>query len=319
VLLRTTVGEHDKAIESGQKFRKYYPRDDAADEVIFLMGKAHEKAGKKKEAEALYDQYSKNARSVNGQIEALVRLAAVKSDDERGAAAALDRAIHIYAQKKNQLSDRGKYYAAKARYMQGEAVLEKYESVKIEGDVKQLKQRLKQKSELLKKAAETFLGTAEMGVAEWTTAALYQIGFTYESFSKALLGSPPPEKLSEQEREIYRQSIDEFVVPIEERSLEAYESGWQKAIELGIFNSWTAKMREALGRLNSELYPPLKETGFKLRSRGNTAMPALIDGTRRSPQGGSERFLISNGAKASKADKASTSDKAEPPAKAGKK
>ena len=38
-----------------------------------------------------------------------------------------------------------------------------------------------------------------------------------------------------------------FVVPIEERSLEAYESGWQKAIELGIFNSWTAKMREALG------------------------------------------------------------------------
>src|SRR6185369_17710288 len=90
VLLRTTVGEHDKAIESGQKFRKYYPRDDAADEVIFLMGKAHEKAGKKKEAEALYDQYSKNARSVNGQIEALVRLAAVKADDERGASAALD-------------------------------------------------------------------------------------------------------------------------------------------------------------------------------------------------------------------------------------
>src|SRR6185369_10210336 len=76
VLLRTTVGEHDKAIDSGQKFRKYYPRDESADEVIFLMGKAHEKAGKKKEAEALYDQYSKNARSVNGQIEALVRLAA---------------------------------------------------------------------------------------------------------------------------------------------------------------------------------------------------------------------------------------------------
>ena len=321
VLLRTTVGEHDKAIESGQKFRKYYPRDESADEVIFLMGKAHEKAGKKKEAETLYDQYSKNARSVNGQIEALVRLAGVKSDDERGASAALDRAIHIYTQRKNQLSDRGKYYAAKARYMQGEAVLAKYEAVKIEGDVKQLKQRLKQKSELLKKAAETFLGTAEMGVAEWTTAALYQIGFTYESFSKALLNSPPPDKLSDQEKELYKQSIDEFVVPIEERSLEAYESGWQKAIELGIFNSWTAKMREALGRLNSELYPPLKETGFKLRSRGNSAMPALIDGTRRTQAGGSEKFLIaggSGGAKGAKADKPSPGDKAEP-AKAGKK
>src|SRR6185369_6244259 len=242
-----------------------------------------------------YDQYSKNARSVNGQIEALVRLAAVKADDERGASAALDRAIHIYTQRKNQLSDRGKYYAAKARYMQGEAVLAKYEAVKIEGDVKQLKQRLKQKSELLKKAAETFLGTAEMGVAEWTTAALYQIGFTYESFSKALLNSPAPDKLSDQEKELYKQSIDEFVVPIEERSLEAYESGWQKAIELGIFNSWTAKMREALGRLNSELYPPLLETGFRLQSRGRAALPALIDGTRRSNTGGSEMHLIAVG------------------------
>lgn len=322
VLLRTTVGEHDKAIDSGQKFRKYYPRDESADEVIFLMGKAHEKAGKKKDAEALYDQYSKNARSVNGQIEALVRLAGVKSDDERGASAALDRAIHLYAQRKNQLSDRGKYYAAKARYMQGEAVLAKYESVKIEGDVKQLKQRLKQKSELLKKAAETFLGTAEMGVAEWTTAALYQIGFTYESFSKALLNSPAPDKLSDQEKELYKQSIDEFVVPIEERSLEAYESGWQKAIELGIFNSWTAKMRDALGRLNSELYPPLKETGFKLRSRGNATMPALIDGTRRTASGSSEKFLIakgSNGEKSAKPDAPATSEKSDFSSKAGKK
>jgi tetratricopeptide (TPR) repeat protein len=314
VLLRATVGEHDKAIASGQTFRKYYPRDEAADEVIFLMGKAHEKAGKKKDAEALYDQYSKSARSVNGQIEALVRLATVKADDERGASAALDRAIHLYAQRKNQLSDRGKYYAAKARYMQGEAVLAKYESVKIEGDVKQLKQRLKQKSELLKKAAETFLGTAEMGVAEWTTAALYQIGFTYESFSKALLGSPPPAQLSDPEKEIYRQSIDEFVVPIEERGLEAYESGWQKAIELGIFNSWTAKMRDALGRLNSELYPPLKETGFKLRSRGSSALPPLIDGTRRTNGGDSEKYLIQDKstAKGPKGDKAPETAEAAP-------
>jgi TolA-binding protein len=291
-LLRTTVGEHDKAIASGQNFRRYYPRDEAADEVIFLMGKAHEKADKKREAEQLYDQYSRSAKSPNAQIEALVRLAAVREGNERGVAAALDRAIHVYSGRKNALDARGKYYAAKARYMQGEAVLETYEAVKIEGDVKQLKQRLKRKSELLKKAADAFLATAEMGVAEWTTAALYQIGFTYESFSKALLTSPPPDSLSDAEKELYQQSIEEFVVPIEERSLEAYESGWKKAIELGIFNSWTAKMREALGRLNSELYPPLKEIGFELSSRGPAPLPPLIDSTRRTQRGASETYLI---------------------------
>jgi len=151
---------------------------------------------------------------------------------------------------------------------------------------------LKKKSELLKKAAESFLATAEMGVAEWTTASLYQIGFTYESFSKALLNSPPPTNLSADEKEIYQQSIDEFVVPIEERALEAYESGWQKAVELGIFNAWTAKMRDALGRLNAELYPPLKEIGFELRSRGPAPLPALIQGPRRDTTGHSQAYLV---------------------------
>ncbi|HEY6081122.1 MAG TPA: tetratricopeptide repeat protein [Polyangiaceae bacterium] len=292
VLLRTTVGEHDKAIESGQKFKKYYPRDESADEVTFLMGKAHEKAGKKAEAAALYDAYSRSARSVSSQIEALVRLATVKAGDERASSAALERAIGIYKARKNTVDDRGKYYAAKARYMQGEVVLKKFQEVKIEGDVKLLKERLKKKAELLKKAAEAFLSTAEIGAAEWTTAALYQIGVTYESFSKALLSSPPPDNLSAEEKELYQQSIDEFVVPIEERSLEAYESGWRKAIELGIFNSWTAKMREALGRLNSELYPPLKEQGFEIRSQGPGELPPLIDATRRNAGGRSERFLL---------------------------
>jgi hypothetical protein len=176
--------------------------------------------------------------------------------------------MQVHKLHKGQLNDSGKYFAAKARYMQGEAVLAKFAQVTIEGDVKQLKQRLKTKSNLLKQAAETFLDTSKMGVAEWTTASLYQIGFTYEAFAQALLNSPPPESLGADEKDLYSQAIDEFVIPIEESSLEAYESGWLKAVELGIFNSWTAKMREALGRLNSELYPPLSEIGFELRSKG---------------------------------------------------
>jgi tetratricopeptide (TPR) repeat protein len=315
VLLRTTVGEHDKAIDSGQKFKKYYPRDESADEVTFLMGKAHEKADKKAEAAALYDSYSRSARSVGSQIEALVRLATVKANDERTSSAALERAIQLYKARKNTVDDRGKYYAAKARYMQGETILKKFQDVKIEGDVKQLKGRLKSKAELLKKAAETFLSTAEIGAAEWTTAALYQIGVTYESFSKALLNSPPPASLSAEEKELYQQSIDEFVVPIEERSLEAYESGWHKAIELGIFNSWTAKMRDALGRLNSELYPPLKEQGFEIRSQGPSQLPPLIDATRRNTGGRSDKFLLP-GAGGDKPD-AKGKDRPEP-AKGGK-
>jgi hypothetical protein len=74
--------------------------------------------------------------------------------------------------------------------------------------------------------------------------------------------------------------------------LEAYESGWQKALELGIFNKWTAKMREALGRLNTELYPPLLEIGFAMQTQSSTELPPLIAATRRNERGASEPHLI---------------------------
>jgi len=294
VLLRTTIGEHDKAIADGNAYKRKYPRAEDSDEVTFLMGKAHEKAEKWRDAEALYSHYSQSAKSNSSRVESLVRLATVrlKIGDDRGAEAALASAMGLYRTYKKSLEDQGKYFAAKAHYMQGERILADFEKIKIEGDVDQLKSRLKKKSELLKKAADTFLETAEMGVAEWTTAALYQIGVTYESFSKALLSSPPPSGLSAEQKDLYAQQIDEFVVPIEEKSLEAYESGWQKAIELGIFNQWTAKMREALGRLNTELYPPLKEVGFAIRSSGPSPLPPLIGAPRRSPDGRSTPYLM---------------------------
>ena len=141
----------------------------------------------------------------------------------------------------------------------------------------QLKARLKQKTDLLKEASKVFLDCVALGVAEWTTAALYQIGHMYEAFAKALRDSPPPAEVkTEDQKSDYQAQIEEFAVPMEERSLDAYENGWKKAMELGIYNQWTAKMRDALGRLNTEIYPPFKETGFEVRSQGPLPMPPLI-------------------------------------------
>jgi hypothetical protein len=166
--------------------------------------------------------------------------------------------------------------------MEGERVLAKFEQIQIAGDVKQLKARLKQKTELLKDAAKVFLDCVSMGVAEWTTAALYQIGHMYEAFAKSLRDSPPPPEVkTDDQKADYQSQIEEFAVPMEERSLDAYENGWKKALDLGIYNQWTAKMRDALGRLNSELYAPFKETGFEVRSQGPLPMPALIDAPNR--------------------------------------
>src|SRR5439155_5454240 len=190
-------------------------------------------------------------------------------------------AVALTKQRGVTLGPEGRYAAAHARYMQGERILAAFDQIEIAGDMKKLSARLKQKAELLRQAAAVFLECVGMGVAEWTTAALYQIGHTYEAFAQALRNAPPPSNLSDADKEAYQSQIDAFVVPIEEKSLEAYESGWKKAVDLGIMNAWTAKMREALGRLNSELYPPFKEIGFEIRSAGPAPLPGLIGAPRR--------------------------------------
>jgi hypothetical protein len=188
--------------------------------------------------------------------------------------------------------------------MQGERVLAAFEQIEVSGDMKKLSLRLKQKAELLKQAASVFLDCVSMGVAEWSTAALYQIGHTYEAFATALRNAPTPAGLSEADKDAYQQQIDAFVVPIEEKSLEAYESGWKKAVELGIFNTWTAKMRDALGRLNAELYPPLKEIGFEIRASAPASLPPILTAPRRA--GGEESAPSSSATPAGAASRVAT-------------
>jgi tetratricopeptide (TPR) repeat protein len=282
VVLRVATGEHDKAVLDGQKFVAAYGTTPEADEVFFLMARAHQNAGRYKDAIDLYRRYVPRAKA-DKRVQAFVFLAIaqLKTGDERGADDSLKQAVDLGKFHGRELSPEGKYAAARARYMEGERVLARFEAVQIAGDVKQLTARLKQKAELLKEAAKVFLDCVSMGVAEWTTAALFQIGRTYELFAKSLRDSPAPAGLSDADKQTYQSQIEEFAVPIEERSLDAYENGWKKAIELGIYNQWTAKMRDALGRLNAELYPAFKEVGFEVRSQGPSPFPALIDAPKR--------------------------------------
>jgi tetratricopeptide (TPR) repeat protein len=280
VILREATGDHARAIADGNKFLATYPASVEADEVVFQVGRAQQNAGHPRDAVDLYQRYLGRAKNLDHRVEGLVLLAQVELalNDARGGAASLDQAATLGKQRSRELTADGKVAAAHARYLQGERILSSFEQIQIQGDVKLLKARLKQKTELLKEAAKVFIDTASLGVAEWTTAALYQVGHMYEAFAKALRDSPPPSEVkTEDQKADYQAQIEEFAVPMEERSLDAYENGWKKAADLGIYNQWTARMRDALGRLNSELYPPFNETGFEVRSQGPLPMPPLIE------------------------------------------
>src|SRR5262249_57336385 len=75
VLLRTTVGDYERAIADGKRYRQQYASAAEADEVAFLMGKAHEREKKWRDAAGLSRSYAKSTRNPDHKDQAHVRLA----------------------------------------------------------------------------------------------------------------------------------------------------------------------------------------------------------------------------------------------------
>jgi TolA-binding protein len=282
-LLRVTAGEHDRAVQNGQRFLERFARDDSAAEVTFLMGRAHAAAGRHREAAEVYQRFIRSTRDTNREIEAGTRLAQVLLDagDREGSARALSSAVRTAGRSRGRLNDQGLYYAAQARFMEAEDLLRQYSEIQIAGPMDGLRQRLERKSELLRRAAEAFASVVELHVAEWVTAALFQIGRSYELYAQGLREAPIPEGLTEEEETAYTDQLAGFIVPIEERALEAFEGGYQTALELRIFNRWTANLREGLTRLNDVQYPPFREMGAELADAPPIPMPRPLEALRR--------------------------------------
>jgi cellulose synthase operon protein C len=281
VLLRLSARDYGQSVHDGSRYLQKFSKDAAADDVYFLIGRAHEAQGKKDDAASTYREYLKRSKNTDRRVEAYTRLGQVQvsANDRKGADVAFGNAVSEARKMQKKLTT-GRYYAAEARYLQGDEALRDFEAVKIEGDVRGLSARLKQKAKLLGKAAAIYADVVDFQVAEWVTGALFKIGQTYELFAKSLNDAPVPPGLSEEEQQVYRDELSMFVVPIEERALEAYEGGYKKARELGIYNKWTVLMREGLTRMNEVEYPPLRELGGDIAHANAVAEGPILKGLR---------------------------------------
>ncbi len=279
VLLRVAAGDNAEAVRDGNDFVKAFPNSKSADEVYFMIGRAQEADKRWRDAANTYRHFIKTGSEGERKVEAYTRLGQVlhQLGDRDGA----DKAWAQAAKSGRKAEPKARYYAAQARFAQGDEALHEFEKVKIAGDVRTLGKRLGQKSELLRKASEIYGDVVDYRVAEWVTAALFKIGESYEHFAESLREAPVPPNLSEEEEQAYRDELAKFIVPIEERALEAYENGYRKALELRVFNTWTEKQRQALTRLNDVEYPPLREAGVGLAEAKLLPMPVTIDGLRR--------------------------------------
>lgn len=277
-LLRQALGQNDQAIAHYQDYAKRYrERKDAAD-VAFNIGAVYEDAGDDGRAEQAFRDYAKSYRGGRRAVEAQVRAgrAAIRLGQLRRAREALDAAQAAYGRLSSKDKEAQRQWAAEARYWEAELVFREYEAVTLDVKPKDLTRALKKKSQLLEKAQSVYGSVVAIGDLRWATAALYRVGQVYDLFSEALTNAATPAGLSEAEATAYREALDMYVIDIQDKAISLFSTGYQKSIEMQVYDQYTAKIREALGRLAADRFPPEREAREKVRSADRPLVPDLV-------------------------------------------
>jgi len=267
-VLREGLGQHDRAIKHFGEYSKRFKDKPDAKDVAFQIAVVHEDQKDYRAAAQSFAAYTKAYPSDARTVEALAREADadLKAGNDGGAKEVAGKALAAFkagAHKhgKRDPSDDGArgedaaYYAAEARYIQGELVFRDYERLKIAGKPKQLAKVLEEKAKRLEEAKQIYLDVVTYQSPEWATAALLRIGQGYEAYAKAMRNAPVPKDLSEEEQQVYRDELEKVVVVIEDKAIDAYKSGYARALQIGVYNKHTQQIREALSRLAENEYP----------------------------------------------------------------
>ena len=169
-------------------------------------------------------------------------------------------------------------WAAEARYYEGELIFRDYEKVSLDVKPKLLEKTLKTKGKLLADAEKVYTSVIDYQDLKWATAALFRVGQVYDGFAEALAtaASKPPATLTPDQVQAYQDAINAYVVDIQDKAVTLYTAGYQKAIQMQVYDEYTAKIREALGRIAADKFPPEKESRTRERIGDRPPTPEIV-------------------------------------------
>jgi len=142
-------------------------------------------------------------------------------------------------------SDRTRYLAATSSLVLAQPTVRRFKSVKL---VKPFKKNLNKKKKRMKKAIAALTQLVDYEVGLVTAAATFEIAEIYYHFSRALMESERPDKLTELQLEQYELALEEQVYPFEEKAINVHEKNME-LLDLGIYNKWIDKSIEKLAVL----------------------------------------------------------------------
>jgi tetratricopeptide (TPR) repeat protein len=211
------------------------------------------------EAGRLYSRFALTyPDSLTDLIESLTKAGemAHKIGDLTGARRNFTQAVQSWRQNGEAAADIDPYYVAQAQFMLGELLFGEYAQITL---TPPFERSMKRKVAKFNEVFEAYKSTLEYQIADWSTAASFRIGSSFEEFVRAFMDSPPPRGLKGDGLQEYQAKLTEAAKPYKERALETYAKMVEQAKANAIENEWVSQSRERLQALRTELGVPPEE------------------------------------------------------------
>jgi len=253
-LLRDKLGQYHLSARNYLTLHDLTPNTPEGSAALYSTGLAYEKARDWFSMAETFKKYVARYPNDNENIlEAIFKVAYAYEQKNMIPQANLEyqKLLTKYNQLKAADEFADDYFAAQATFRLAEVKHNHFNTIKLNPP---FQVNLKRKQTSFNDLIKSYVDVAKFNIADWTTAAFYQLGLAYEEFCQDILESPAPSNLQGNDLEAYWNSINQqWVVPLQQEALKYYQTNEKLATENNLKNEWIDKTRARILFLNKKL------------------------------------------------------------------
>lgn len=252
--LSEELGDWKRAAENYLALYQSVPSSELASKSLFLAARNFENLNQLERARGYYGEYIRKFKEDDPDryLEAAFRKGEIAFNQKQYETARreLEAVIRAYEQLTAKNIEAERYVPANAQFLIGEIVHLEFQKIQL---APPLERNLKRKRAKFEEVIKSYTTAAKYQVADWTTAASYKIGVTFEDFANALLESPRPANLSGAALDQYNEKLWQSVLPLKEKALSTYQNNLKQAADYGVENQWITETKKRVQALLTEL------------------------------------------------------------------
>jgi hypothetical protein len=118
---------------------------------------------------------------------------------------------------------------------------------------------LKVKNTKMTQLTAAYTDVIKFGSPLYSEAALCRLGEAYANFNHKLLDAPMPRGLTPDQEDLYRTTLENQALPLEDKAVDAFDKAVSTSSRTGVYSEWTLRAQDQLKSYKPDAYGEVKK------------------------------------------------------------